>query len=136
MKNRSLRVSLLAVALAVTCGNAFAQAVAGGQIRGIVTDPSGAAIPNAQVTAQQMESGYKRTIASGMDGAYVLPNVPVGPYTVQVSAGGFGTYTQSGIVIQVGDNLAVNVTLKVGAIAEEVQVTAAAPMVETESTAV
>ena len=79
---------------------------------------------------------YKRTASSDTDGAYCTTNLPVGPYVLQVSAQGFGTYTQSGIVIQVADNLPINVTLKVGAVSEEVQVTAAAPMVETESTSI
>ena len=136
MNSRFVGVFFLVMMLVLGCGSAFGQAVAGGQIRGTITDPSGATIAGAPVTVQQTNSGYKRTVASGTDGAYVFLNLPVGPYTLQVAVQGFSNYTQSGIVIQVGDNLQVNVTLTVGAVTEQVQVSAGAPMVETESTAV
>ncbi|HZT32562.1 MAG TPA: carboxypeptidase regulatory-like domain-containing protein [Bryobacteraceae bacterium] len=125
-------------AAAVIAGHeaAFGQAVAGGQIHGVVTDPSGSAVVGAQVTAEQGNSGLHRSTLSGGDGGFVLPNLPVGPYSLQVAAKGFSNYRQAGIVIQVGDNLAVNVSLKVGAVSEAVEVSAGATMVQTEDTSV
>src|SRR5579883_2218240 len=116
-------------AAAVIAGHeaAFGQAVAGGQIHGVVTDPSGSAVVGAQVTAEQGNSGLHRSTLSGGDGGFVLPNLPVGPYSLQVAAKGFSNYRQAGIVIQVGDNLAVNVSLKVGAVSEAVEVSAGPP---------
>jgi Carboxypeptidase regulatory-like domain len=134
----SQRVRLLGAAalLVFGCETAFAQAVAGGQIRGVVTDPSGANITGAQITAEQTGSGYRRTAITASDGTYVLPDLPVGPYSLRASLKGFSNYTQSGIVIQVGDNLQVNVTLKVGDVSEHMEVAATAQMVQTEDTSV
>ncbi len=61
-----------------------------------------------------------------------MPNLLVGPYQLKVSKAGFASYNQSGIVIEVGNNLRVDVQLKVGAAAETVQVNADASMVQTE----
>ena len=61
---------------------------------------------------------------TGADGAYALPNLPVGPYQLKVVLQGFNTYVRDGIVLQVGSNPEINVTLAVGAISEQVTVTA------------
>ncbi len=114
----------------------LAQAVGGGQIQGTVTDSNGGVVPGAQVEASQTESGFNRAVTSGGDGGYSLPNLPVGPYRLRVTKDGFQAYVQSGIVIQVGNNLRVNVTLQVGAAAETVQVDAQASMVQTEDQSV
>src|SRR5580704_12681293 len=113
-----------------------AQAVGGGQIQGSVVDSSGAVVAGAQVEATQTESGFKRETTSGADGGYSLPNLPVGPYQLHVTRDGFNAYVQSGIVIQVGNNLRVDVTLKVGGVAQTVQVDAEASMVQTEDQSV
>ncbi|MGH2509075.1 MAG: carboxypeptidase-like regulatory domain-containing protein, partial [Ktedonobacteraceae bacterium] len=113
-----------------------AQAVANAQIHGDVTDQSGGIIPNAQISATQTNTGQARTTTSNSAGIYVLPNLPVGPYSIQVTSHGFQSYVQSGIVLQVGDNIQDNVTLQVGAVSQKVQVTASAQMVQTQSTSV
>src|SRR5260370_3045374 len=113
-----------------------AQAVGSGQIQGSVVDTNGAVVPGAQVEATQTESGLKRTVTSGADGGYSLPNLPVGPYQLRVTREGFNAYVQSGIVIQVGNNLRIDATLKVGGAAETVQVDAEASMVQTEDQSV
>jgi hypothetical protein len=113
-----------------------AQAVGGGQIQGSVVDSSGAVVAGAQVEATQTESGFKRQTTSGADGGYSLPNLPVGPYQLHVTREGFNAYVQSGIVIQVGNNLRVDVALKVGGVAQTMQVDAEASMVQTEDQSV
>ena len=112
------------------------QAVGSGQIQGIVTDANGGVVPGAQVEASQTDSGLKRVVTSGPDGGYNLPNLPVGPYQLRVTKEGFETFVQSGIVIQVGDNARIPLTLKVGGAAETVQVNADASMVQTEDQSV
>ncbi len=112
------------------------QAVGSGQIQGTVTDANGGVVPGAEIEATQTESGLKRAVTSGADGGYSLPNLPVGPYQLRVSKEGFEAFVQSGIVIQVGNNLRVDVSLKVGGAAETVQVDASASMVQTEDQAV
>ncbi len=115
---------------------ARAQSVGGGQIQGLVTDSTGAAVPGATVDAEQTESGLRREVTSGEDGGYIFPNLPVGPYQLSASKTGFNSYRQSGIVIQVGNNLRIDLILKVGGATETVQVQSDASMVQTEDQAV
>ena len=114
----------------------WAQAISTSQISGAVTDSSGLAVPGAQVKATQTDTGAVRTVATGADGSYVLPTLPVGPYSLEVTKEGFAKYVQTGIVLQVASNPTVPVTLKVGAVSEQVQVEANAALVETQSTGV
>jgi hypothetical protein len=116
--------------------SSFAQAVANATIHGEITDVSGAAVPGAHLKATQTATGQVISTASGPDGAYVLPNLPIGPYKLEVSAPSFSTYLQSGISLQVGNNVQINVSLQVGAVSQEVQVSANAAMVETQDTAI
>ena len=67
---------------------------------------------------------------------YVLPNLPIGPYRLEVTKAGFSTYVQTGIVLQVATNPTVDVSLKIGAVSEQVQVEANAALVETQATGV
>ena len=134
IKNTWKPAYLFLLLLLLVPGNQFlqAQAIGGGQIQGTVTDTTGSAVSGATVEAVQTESGLHRVVTSGGDGGYSLPSLPVGPYTLKVTANGFSTYDQSGIVIQVGNELRVDVKLQVGGVAQTVQVTAAASMVQTE----
>ena len=77
-----------------------------------------------------------RTTVTNETGSYVLPNLPLGPYRVEAMLQGFATFAQSGIVLQVNSNPVVNPVMGVSAIAEEVQVTGQAPLVDTRSTGV
>ena len=122
-----------AVLLAPVC---YAQAVAVAEVQGQVADSSGAAVPGAQIKMTQGNTQYTRNTTSGPDGAYGFPNLPVGPYTLEVSADGFKTHVQSGIVLQVGNGVQVNVVLQVGSVTENVKVTASANMVETRKNSV
>ena len=96
----------------------------------------GGAIPGAEVTATKTDTGQVRTVFTGADGAYALPNLPIGPYQLKVVLQGFNTYVRDGIVLQVGSNPEINVTLAVGAISEQVTVTANSTLVETKNTGV
>src|SRR5712692_681007 len=89
--------------------SALGQAVNTAQIQGRVTDPSGAAVPGAQITATQTATGMARTTPSSQDGAYFLPSLPVGAYQLEVKAQGFRVYVQKGIVLQVGENPQIDV---------------------------
>ncbi len=109
-----------------------AQAIGGGQIQGTISDPAGSGVAGATVEAAQQDSGLHRTVTSSADGGYNLPDLPVGPYQLKVSGTGFSSYQQSGIVIEVGNNLRIDVKLQVGGVTQTVQVDAAASMVQTE----
>jgi Carboxypeptidase regulatory-like domain/TonB dependent receptor-like, beta-barrel len=113
-----------------------AQTISTSQIRGTVVDASGAPVPGAQITLTQTATGAVRTATSGTDGIYSLPELPVGPYQLVVSKEGFSKYVQNGIVLQVGVNPTVDVSLKVGSVTQEVTVQAAAQMVEVQNTGV
>lgn len=118
----------------LTCASVWAQATA--QIHGTVQDASGSAVPGADVKATQTQTGAVRTTTSGPDGGYVFTNLPLGPYEIEVSKQGFTTYVQSGITLQVNGDVAVNASLKVGAVSEQVVVEANASQVETRSSGV
>lgn len=112
---------------------AWAQALSTAQINGNVQDASGLAVPGAELKATQTETGLIRTVTSAADGGFVLTNLPVGPYQLEVTKEGFSKYVQSGIVLQVGSNPTIDVGLKVGAVSEQVSVEANAALVETRN---
>src|ERR1019366_3054233 len=128
--NGILRVG---VCLALVSVAAWAQT---GQLGGTIKDPSGSAIPGAAVKATQTATGVIRTATSGGDGGFVLPNLPIGPYQVEVTKEGFSRYLQTGIVLQVDGNPIVDVAMRVGAVSDQVQVEANAAEAETRSTAI
>jgi hypothetical protein len=126
-----------AIALGLLCAAmVWGQAQNTAQIQGTVQDATGSAVPGAEVRATQTETGALRTATSGVDGTYVLSNLPVGPYRVEVRKEGFSSYIQSGIVLQVATNPTVDVQMKIGAVSEQVQVEANAAIVETQATGV
>ena len=106
------------------------------QIQGVVLDPAGAAIPSALIKATQTDTGLVRTATSSGDGTYVLTNLPIGPYRLEVTKQGFKAYSQTGIVLQVASNPTVNVSLQLGALSESIQVESNATLVETQTTSV
>lgn len=114
----------------------FVWAQSTAQISGTVKDQTGAVIAGAQVTVTDTDTGLKRSTMTDTTGAFALPNLPVGPYRLKTVAQGFRTYVQTGIVLQVADNPVINPTLTLGQIADQVQVEAAAPQVETRDTGV
>jgi hypothetical protein len=120
----------------LVASGAWAQAISTSQINGAVQDASGLGVPGAEVKATQTETGLTRSAISGADGTYVLTNLPVGPYQLEVVKEGFSKYLQSGIVLQVGSNPSVDIGLKVGAVSEQVQVEANAALVETRSSGI
>ena len=106
------------------------------QINGTIKDSTGLAVPGATIKATQTATGVVRTAESGADGGYVLPNLPVGPYLLEVSKEGFSTFAQTGIVLQVGTNPTIDISLRVGQVSEQVTVEAGAAQVETTSNTV
>ena len=119
--------------LAFTAVAAWAQT---SQISGTIKDPSGSAIPGAAVKATQTANGVVRNATSGADGRYVLPDLPIGPYQIEVTKEGFSRYVQTGVVLQVDSNPTVDAPMQVGAVSEQVSVEANAAEVETRSTAI
>jgi len=101
-----------------------------GSIRGAVSDPSGALVQNAAVSAKQIETGLTRTAETDRAGNFLLLELPVGHYRLEVSAKGFGTYLQEGISLDVNETATVSVKLAVGSGGEKVQVVADAELIQ------
>ncbi len=115
---------------------AWAQSVSTSQVSGVVSDQTGAVVPDAQVQLTRTDTGLNRTATTDSNGYYVMPDLPVGPYRLDVTKQGFNAFVQNGIVLQVSSNPVINVTLGIGAVSTEVSVQAGAQMVETESNGV
>src|SRR5881392_23602 len=98
-------------------------------ILGTVKDASGALIPGVSITVKHTESGLARTVVSGERGGYNVPLLPVGPYEITTTMPGFKQQLRSGINLVVGQEAVVDLTLEVGANAEQVTVTEEAPLV-------
>src|SRR5690242_12019019 len=91
------------VCFLIACSAVLAQ-TSTAQISGTIKDETGSAIPGAQIRATQSATGAARSAVSGADGNYVLANLPIGPYTLEVSKDGFSKFVQTGIVLQVDAN--------------------------------
>ena len=118
--------------LLLTAAAASAQ-LATAELNGRVTDSSGAVLPGATVTATQTGTGLERTVVTDETGSYLLSNLPVGPYRLEVSLQGFRSYVQTGLVLTVGATPTVNAALELGSLEETVTVEAAAPIVDVRS---
>lgn len=126
------RFLLITVLIFATGGALWAQTT--GTIRGTVTDPSGAVIPGAEVTAILTQANSTRATETKLDGSYVLTSLAVGRYTVVVKADGFQEYRQANVEVQIGHVVLVNVGLELGTLAQVITAEAEAPMVETSNT--
>jgi hypothetical protein len=102
-------------------------------IVGTVTDPTGAAVPNATITITNTDTGVARTLPSNGDGQYVAPDLIIGHYNVRVAVTGFKASEQKNLVLAVGDRTRIDFKLEVGASHEEVTVEANAVAVQTDT---
>ena len=119
-------VSSLVVVLGVT--NAYAQ---NAQMTGTVADASGGVIPGATVTTKNRETGFSRTTTTDENGAYRLPALPPGRYSITVELVGFATETRPDITLVIDQTATIAFTLKPAALEESVTVTGEAPIVDT-----
>jgi len=130
-KLRSLRyLPILFLLLAVIPSVSFAQ---NATIVGTVTDPSGAVMPNVNVTVTNPATNWTRTIPTNDAGQYVVPDIQIGHYNIKAEASGFKVSEQKDVVVQVGDRLRVDFQMKVGTSAETVTVEANVIAVQADS---
>src|SRR2546426_511283 len=104
-----------------------------GTILGLIQDQQGAVVAKTEVTARNLETGAVRKTTADDNGAYRIFSIPAGPYEVSASAAGFKTEVRTGIAVTVGSDISVNFSLTIGAISEQVQVTAEAAQVDASS---
>jgi carboxypeptidase family protein len=142
MQPRKLRrsgftqVCLFLIALVSVVGVTVAMAQVTGSIRGRVADPSGARIPGAAVTVTSLETGVARTVTADEAGNYRVLSLPVGRYAVRAEKTGFKAEVQTGIDLVVGQEAVLNLKLEMGAVQEQVTVTADVPLVNTTTSSV
>ncbi len=112
---------------------AIAQNANTGELKGSVTDASGALVPGASVTIRNVQTGVVNTSTTNQAGLYDVPFLAPGSYTVKFSKAGFRDFIRQGIALQI-ETLQIDASLQLGVATEEVVVTSAAPLVETETT--
>jgi hypothetical protein len=117
----------------IACSTARLNAQGYGKIGGTVTDPSGAVIPAATVTATQTQTGTVSVVKSGAAGEYVFPALLPSNYSITVSAKGFENSVRTGVVLEADQSLTLNVSLTVGLATQTVSVSADAPQVDTST---
>jgi hypothetical protein len=114
--------AVLFVLIILTSRSAFGQIAVTGKITGAVTDPSGAAVPNATVTVKSTALMAARTTSSGADGSYLFDLLPPGTYEVTITSSGFKGFNSTGIVLTAGFTATVNAKLVVGEVTQTVKV--------------
>jgi Carboxypeptidase regulatory-like domain/TonB dependent receptor/TonB-dependent Receptor Plug Domain len=127
---RTIRRVVMVLVFSCLLSTIASAQVAGGTLRGVVTDPTGAAVRGAQVTIRNVATAVTAHVTTDRDGAYSLPSLLPGIYEVTVGAPGFRTRIQSGAEVVVGGVRDLNVHLSLGARNEVAEVTTAATTVE------
>src|SRR5437016_7397856 len=135
MKQLNCSAMLLTVLLAIFGGTnlAFAQGTDLGTIAGLVTDGTGAVVPNARVVILDLATNTQRETNTNAQGEYRVFGLRAGRYQVSVSAQGMRTIQITGIEVKGSDTIAANAVLTVASATESVEVTAEAPLLNTEN---
>ena len=107
--------------------------VATAELSGTVTDSTGAAVPNAKVTATNVATNIERSTVTGSTGSYIIPLLQPGEYVLSVEASGFRKSVQRGISLQINQQAQIDLALQVGQVSESLEVTAQAPLLQSES---
>lgn len=133
--HRSRDLSLL-LAFALLAAAAFGQASYTAQIRGVVSDQSGAVLPNATITIVNDATGITLTTQSDDQGLYILTGLRPAVYTIKAQAANFQTQEQKNVVLQVNQQTTIDFTLRAAGTTTTVVVTEAAPLLDTESASI
>jgi len=105
-----------------------------GTLVGTVTDPQGGVIPGAKVTVTEVATGLTYELTTSVAGDYIRPALKPGTYTVTAQAAGFRRFSQQNVVLVGGDRVAIPITLAVGDVTQAIEVSALAPLLQTETT--
>lgn len=126
---RGLIVTIIATLIASS--SALAQDAATAVLTGVISDPNGAAVAGSKVEIENVDTGLKRSVITNDQGIYRAQLLPIGNYAVKTEAPGFATIHQTGIHLGVGQEVSLDVVMKLSSVAETVNVTAEADPVET-----
>ncbi len=128
-----LFVTVAAFAMSLAAPLAQGQTLASSaSFSGSVSDPSGARVPNANVTISSPEKGITRTFKTDAEGNFSFSLLPAASYTLTVSVSGFKTFRQEGIALEVGQSASQSITMTIGA-AEQIEVTSVAPLLQIDN---
>jgi hypothetical protein len=127
-----MRSTLVTICLLLAVSTTFAQTDRG-TITGAVTDPTLAVIPGVSIAATNLQTSSRYETVTTETGNYTLPLLPAGVYEISAELPGFKKYVRQGVTVVVAQTLRIDITLEVGANTEEVNVTADAPLLRTES---
>lgn len=133
--SKILLVLAVAASLVLAARSLHAQ-VAGATLSGVVSDPTGAGIPNVSVSIKNVTTGVNREVKTDADGYYTAPNLLPGSYEVTVTAKGFTTLVERGITLAVGATPVLNLSLRIGEVSEKVEVNTTVPTVELSTSTV
>ncbi len=129
------RLATWAIALLPACPLFLIAQSTTSTVSGKITDPSGSVVPAASISASNEDTGLRRATVSNDDGVYVVPLLPPGRYRLSVQKDGFKPITRSGIVLQVDQVARIDFVLDLGAVAETIEVTDNAPLLQQETSA-
>ncbi len=130
------RLLLVALAIAGVLPSPASAQTQTGTIQGQVTDQTGAVIPKAHLTAQNVETGTGSTTESNDTGSYAIPFLQPGYYNISIEKAGFERLVRSGVKLAVGQTLGIDLTLRVGTVGQSVEITGGAPLLQTQDASV
>ncbi|MDQ3221244.1 MAG: carboxypeptidase regulatory-like domain-containing protein [Acidobacteriota bacterium] len=131
-KNFSIKFfTLIILSLVLGFGQAFAQSTVTGGINGTITDPQGGVVPNASITVTNIGTNAAVTVNASSDGGYRVLNLQPGTYRVETTVSGFAPVMADNIIVEVGVITSVDIPLTLGTATAEVEITAEAPVINT-----
>ena len=133
MRSGKVLTAILGILGILSWGQLTLAQVATGSISGVVQDETGAVVPGATVVVRNVDTGISRTLTSDAAGRYQALNLNPGSYEVEGQSAGFQTEIRRGITLTIGRQAVVNLSMRVGAVTETVEVTGEAPLIETRS---
>ncbi len=130
---RIQRLSVIAALVLMLCAAPLAAQQDRGTITGTVTDPTGLVVPNVTITIQNTQTNVTYSSQTNEVGNYTVPNLPIGQYRVTFDAPGFKKFVRDGLTLNIAQVTRIDARLEVGTNVETIEVTAAAPLLQTET---
>ncbi len=132
VRDRCRPIALAALIAILPAGALFGQTNQGA-ISGVVTDSSGAVVPNVNITAKETATGTVYNTVSSSAGTYIIANARIGSYDVSAEFSGFKKWQATGVVVQIGATSSLNIVLQTGQLNETVTVEGSAPTVQSDT---